>query len=446
MRPVLSCLLPLLMLSALPGSAAAFCGFYVARAEATLFNEASQVVLARDGERTVLTMASDYKGDVADFAMVVPVPEVLTREQINVGRAEDVTHLDRYTAPRLVEYHDQDPCRPVVMRSFLNNAAPATADGAAAEAASAAALGVRIEARYSVGEYDILILSAEESDGLVTWLDGNGYRLPPGASEVVASYLARDMRFFVARVNLEEHARSQRTRLRPLQMAYESRRFMLPIRLGMLNANGPQELFVYTLTRKGRVETSNYPTRRLPTGVEIPVAVRERFGEFYTAMFRHQAERHGLREVFLEYAWDMGWCDPCAADPLSPQQLRSLGAYWVQDAGRRRGARDVFVTRLHLRYDAEGFPEDLMLQETRDRSNFQGRYVIRHPFTGEATCAEGRHYLEVELPRREATERDNLARLTGWTGERLDELLPVSRAPVPAVPWWQRLWNTEERN
>ena len=74
--------------SALLASAAparAFCGFYVAKADAKLFNKASQVVLVRDGDRTVLTMASDYEGDPKEFAMVVPVPASLKREQIHVG-------------------------------------------------------------------------------------------------------------------------------------------------------------------------------------------------------------------------------------------------------------------------------------------------------------------------------------------------------------------------
>lgn len=39
-----------------------FCGFYVARADTKLFNKASQVVLVRDGDRTVLTMANDFEG------------------------------------------------------------------------------------------------------------------------------------------------------------------------------------------------------------------------------------------------------------------------------------------------------------------------------------------------------------------------------------------------
>ena len=147
------------------------------------------------------------------------------------------------------------------------------------------------------------------------------------------------MRFFVAKVNLTEQSKLGFTYLRPLQVAYESPKFMLPLRLGMVNANGPQELFVYALTRKGRVETTNYRTVKLPLGhgsAGLPQGPRE-FSRFYKAMFTRQVEKQDGRAVFLEYAWDMRWCDPCAADPLSNDELRSLGVFW-QDGARAAAA------------------------------------------------------------------------------------------------------------
>lgn len=44
-------------------SARAFCGFYVAKADASLFNKTSQVILVREGNRTTITMSSDFEGD-----------------------------------------------------------------------------------------------------------------------------------------------------------------------------------------------------------------------------------------------------------------------------------------------------------------------------------------------------------------------------------------------
>jgi hypothetical protein len=435
-------------------TAHAFCGFYVAKADTDLFNESSKVVIVRDGDRTVLTMASDYRGTPEEFALVVPVPTFLERGQIHVGNQSAVDHLDAYTAPRLVEYHDDNPCHRWAERLEMSAAAPSAqsvADG------RAAALGVTIEATYTVGEYDILILSAEESGGLETWLNENGYRIPAGASPVIGSYLKQGMRFFVAKVNLGEQRRLGYSFLRPLQVAYETPKFMLPIRLGTVNAAGPQELFVFALTRTGRVETTNYRTVKLPTDVDVPLFVEDDFGDFYRALFARQVAVHDMRAVFLEYAWDMAWCDPCAADPLSNAELRDLGVWWapapVPEPRPQPGRpgrivptppapQDVFVTRLHLRYDAAHFPEDLQFQTTGDRSNFQGRYVMRHPWTGSDECAEAESYRR-ELGARHEADARRLAELTGWDLAEIRRKMRLGGAAPAATEeesWWEKLW------
>ena len=425
-----------------------FCGFYVAKADTRLFNKASQVALVRLDDKTVMTMANDFRGDPKEFAIVIPVPTFLERDQIHVGDKALLEHLDAYSAPRLVEYFDEDPCRPRMLEESMRVGAAAPA----AKAAREKNLGVTVEAQYTIGEYDILILSAKESAGLETWLVQNGYRIPPGASAVLGSYIKQGMRFFVAKVNLKEQAKLGFQYLRPLQVAYESPKFMLPIRLGTVNADGPQELFVYALTRKGRVEATNYRTVRLPSGMDLPVYVKTKFPDFYKAMFAQQVRRENMSAVFLEYAWDMAWCDPCAADPLSREELRQLGVFWLDEGGsgvspgavtpRRApmpsGAQQVFLTRLHVRYDAAHFPEDLVFQETGDRENFQARFVLRHPWKETASCPAGDKYRRELSGRREA-EAQALATLTGW---RIDDVRRQMGVSAPADrKWWQRLWD-----
>jgi hypothetical protein len=418
-----------------------FCGFYVARANTKLFNKASQVVLVRDGDRTVMTMASDFQGDLKEFAIVIPVPTFLKREQIHVGDKALVDHLDAYSAPRLVEYHDPDPCAMTMVadRMMRMEAAAAPASKAMQRNRS---LGVTVEATYTVGEYDIVLLSAEQSTGLETWLRENGYRIPDGASAVLASYLKQNMRFFVARVNLTEQTKLGFSYLRPLQIAYESPKFMLPIRLGMVNANGPQDMFVYTLTRKGRVETTNYRTTKLPSDMDVPVYLKEpsEFAKFYKAMFARQVEQEQRSVLFLEYAWDMGWCDPCAADPLSNDELRRLGVFWTNPDSRLPAS--VFLTRLHVRYDKANFPEDLVFQETADRTNFQGRYILRHAWNGPAPCAAAAAYRRSVAERHEE-EAGTLARLTGWSLANIRQRMGLAlagAAPGRLPAWWERLW------
>jgi hypothetical protein len=431
--------LAVLLLAAVSGDRLlAFCGFYVGKADTKLFNQASQVALVREGDHTVLTMANDFQGDLKEFALVVPVPTFIERRQIEVVDKGLLDHLDAFSAPRLVEYFDPDPCAPPPMPA----SGPVGFDSAVRlKSEQAARRGVTVEATYTVGEYDIVILSARESGGLESWLVENGYKIPSGAASILGSYIKQGMRFFVAKVNLKEQAALGFTFLRPLQVSYETPKFMLPIRLGTVNAKGPQDLFVFALTRTGRVETTNYRTVKLPTGMDLPLFVKAEFKDFYKAMFAEQVRREDMHAVFLEYAWNMSWCDPCAADPLSTDQLKKLGVRLENDK------RPTFVSRLHARYDAAHFPEDLVFQETSNQENFQGRYVLRHPFKGTSQCLEATRY-EGDLNARREREAQNLAQLTGWQIEdirrkaqtvKITETAPDA-APAPPAPWYRRMW------
>jgi hypothetical protein len=414
------------------GPASAFCGFYVAQADSKLFNQASKVVLTRDGEQTAITMASDFEGDVKEFAVVVPVPTFIERKQIGVVDPKTIDHLDRYTAPRLVEYHDEDPCNPPLR--MASSAVPAAPMQAGVREMVRRNYGVTVEASYDVGEYDVLILSANESDGLVNWLTDNKYRIPKGAQDVLGSYIKQKMRFFVAKVNLDRMKDLGNGYLRPLQVRYQSAKFMLPLRLGTVNAKGPQDLIVYALTKNGRIESTNYRTVKVPSDIDVPLYVKDEFGPFYKALFERAVARENMRAVFVEYAWDMGWCDPCAADPMSNKELVELGARWIgggDDGASRigRGGADAFVTRLHVRYDATSFPEDIVFMETKDRSNFQGRYVQRHPWQGQSRCDQAAVYRSA-LPARFALEAKNLENLTGWTRQDIEARMSQTGQPL----------------
>lgn len=142
----------------------------------------------------------------------------------------------------------------------------------------------------------------------------------------------------------------------------------------------------------------------------------------------------------------MNWCDPCAADPLTNDELQKLGVFWLGDGSqpqtfkRGGGANDVFVTRLHVRYDGQHFPEDLVFQTTGDRSNFQGRYVLRHAWKGESTCSAAAAYRS-SLPARAHAEAATLATLTGWTIEDIrGRMGPLPAAPPEEAAWWRRIW------
>ena len=462
----------------------AFCGFFAAKTNSILSNSASRVVIAHKGNHSVFTMENNFEGDVGEFARIVPIPVIPTRQQVRVGNNEIIDHLDSFTSPRLAEYRD-NPCTDeynlygfwlfaatsfglilflvitlgsrssggrllqlgmisvivciwvaIALPSFLNQANKGSSSW------SRAGGQVEVADQFAVGEYDVTLLSATESNGLVNWLQGSGYRIPSNAKAMLQDYIQQGMKFFVVRVNLERFEKASLSLLRPIVIEYDSPQLMLPIRLGTLNAAGAyQDVTVYLLTEQNPVELVNYPTlpiptdtisdRGLPSGQELPGFVKDNFQDFYQALFQQQYERAGKRAGFWEYAGSIGQggsCDPCTMPMEDVGQLQAnlglLGVFW-DTQGR---SQPVMVTRLHVRYTADKFPEDLRFREI-DHDTFkmkmqaarslnrngvlQVRYVIRH--ANATFCMAGGRYNQVM-----SRTRENLARLTGWSREEME--------------------------
>lgn len=108
--------------------------------------------------------------------MIVPTPKVLSRDQARTVKTSVLDHLDAYTAPRLMKYHDYDPCGDEVLIVEEFALAAPRLGGQAPKRRGADAFGVKIRAQYAVGIYDIVMLSADQSDGLTSYLRQEGYK------------------------------------------------------------------------------------------------------------------------------------------------------------------------------------------------------------------------------------------------------------------------------
>ncbi len=411
-------ILSLMAICSLGQVALAFCGFYVAKAGADLYNKKSEVILVRDGKKTTITMSNDFKGSVKDFAMVVPVPNVLARDDIRIADRSVFQMLDAYSAPRLVEYFDQNPCQLVYPEEdeemMLENVAAYRKTNSVI-LRDKIKYSVTIEAQYKVDEYDIILLSAKRSGGLKKWLVDNGYSIPARAEQVLEPYIKSGLKFFVVKVDLNKYnPKKNGGFLRPLQITVKSAKFTLPIRLGMANSKGEQDLIVYAFSKKGRVECSNYRTVEMPTNKRVPTFLKPNFGNFYSDVFRNQYGKQGKNAIFLEYAWNVTptWsgvkCDPCVGNPPYAREFLMAGVPWANTNGTT-----TYFTRMHVRYTLDKFPEDLFFIETPNKEHYQARYVITHPAQGDLSCNEGKRYTQTLKLRRESELR-TLTKLSQW--------------------------------
>ncbi|HVH97344.1 MAG TPA: DUF2330 domain-containing protein [Enhygromyxa sp.] len=411
-----------------PPTADAFCGFYVAGADTKLYNNATMVVMMRDGTRTVLAMQNNYQGPPENFAMVVPVPVVLGEDDVKTLERAVFDRVDQLAAPRLVEYWEEDPCYEPPrehyrrFRGVKMNAEMASPP----EAGGDANYGVTIEAQFTVGEYEIVVLGAEDSTGLDAWLRDNGYSIPEGAAPVLQPYVASGMKFFVAKVDVSKVTFNEQGQamLSPLRFHYDTDQFNLPVRLGLINSSGNQDLIVHILGLHKRYEAANYPNVTIPTNLEVKNETRERFGEFYASLFDHTLAQNP-KAIVTEYSWAASSCDPCPVPALSGQEVRVLGADVLPSLARYFDAQgnlldewsltnEFTLTRLHARYDKQSLGEDVVFQEAPaivggrefmqengvlergsrpadyGEDNFQARYIIRHYWDGPVNCANPR--------------------------------------------------------
>jgi hypothetical protein len=266
---------------------------------------------------------------------------------------------------------------------------------------------VKIEAQFDVAEYKILILSATEAAGLETWLKQNKYKIPDGAEPLLRPYVEAGMKFFVAKVDpkkvqmVDNHAQ-----LSPIRFHYDSEDFSLPIRLGMANSSGKQDLIVNILSADRRYEVANYKNVVIPTNFDVKDSVKTRFAEFYAALFDKTIEANP-GAVVTEYAWTARpqyHCDPCPELDVNQADLMTLGGDIVQG----QIAQGAFVlTRLHARYGKSDMKDDLRFKDAKPitggreqwtkqgleygaspstENYFQARYAMRHWWTGAIKC------------------------------------------------------------
>lgn len=356
-----------LLLAGVVPAVHAFCGTYVGDATAPVYNAKSEVAIARVGTTTTLTLGNDYSGQLSDFALVIPVPDVLGPEDVRTVLPELLEEAARYSEPRVVAYTCEDfyvaPSGPSLgcaeYSVYMSDQAGGYADTA----------GANVEAEFTAGEYQLVVLSAEESAGLLSWLTNNGYTVSYDAEQMLQEYIDAGSYFLAAKVSFENLPDGQDF-LSPLQITYSSEVFSLPVRLGTVNSPGEQDLIVYVLSdyAQGRVGVSNYPEADPPTDCMMREDATADFGTYYNTAFNAAIAGNTRASWVAEYGWAPYHCDPCVDG-------EALSDWAVMNLGFPDGSQSAYFTRIHMRYTPAQVDQDLSFYFTGSTDTIQQRYV-----------------------------------------------------------------------
>jgi MYXO-CTERM domain-containing protein len=402
------------LVAALAAPAQAFPGFYAGKGQEKRINHVTQVVVAKRGEETVVSVWPDYEGPMDKFAVVLPVPSDVKAADVRTLKRDVIDRLDDITAPRFHEFWEMDPCeqgqveqeweRDLTVKGgdtgFLGMAMPEINAGTRLPPE----LLLNLKPPYKDGEYKFSLVPKGKT--LEAYLSSKGLSIPGAAASAVKRYDAAGTAWLVAEVDSSqvELTGAKRALLSPIRFSTGSE-YKISSTLGLANGAGKQELIVYVLHPEQRFEVANYPNVFAPTNVGVDFKVKERMGEFYASL--HDALLKKNPKGFLtEYAWPtIKQCgQPCPNDPLQINELLGLGGDFFDESlpdkernpepppmteeetkqlatadketkkrmkeqrvelVRRRALLErnrYVITRLHHRYDAAGLPEDIVLK------------------------------------------------------------------------------------
>jgi hypothetical protein len=375
------------------------CGAFIARTDGLRFNDALQFVVFRDGTRTVVSVQNTYRGPVEDFALLVPVPAVLHEGDVKTLDRSVFDAFEGLTGPLLTALAETDPCAP---EDLSDKAAAAPTGGQGGN-------GVRVEAQFAVGEYDVAVLSATQSTALDGWLRDNGYAIPPALATQLRPYIEEGSKFFVAKVDPKRLGFTNGTaRLSPLRFEYDAAELRLPLRLSAATSPGVQDVIIYAVARSNTAfEAANRPNLTIPSELDITDAAAAQFAAFYATLFARTLDKRP-DTVVTEYRGE-AWSLPAAA-------LEAVGAGDNKDG--------LTVTRLHLQVHRDGALDDLVLRATPIQSWFHAQYYRKTRYAGAIECTS---------PHRERWQAGVVPASTRATPPNLPPLEQLLESDIPLL-------------
>lgn len=428
--------------------AQAFGGAVVTDDAHTISSDAARVVYARTGQTSHVTVSPQVVGDATAFALVIPVPAVLTAADIVAGGDDTLAalgSLDAYSAPRLLgyscedlypwldpdyyyDYYDDywydwydyyDGERRLFGNNWGRGGFDCTGQGCGAGRnpppyryygdydygdygqadtggdtdgnGGGEVLGVAVSEQFTTGGYDVTVLTAEESAALSEWLVGQGLALGDEGTALAQGYIDQGWSFVVAKVTLETPPVGGAW-LNPLRISYTTAAMTLPLRMGLSSGGDVMDLQLWVVNDydDGRAGMANY--RRVTVEEECmwdPALQADEFDAFYREWIADQLNEYSETDPSYaawayEFTWGRGACEPCPDG-------RPLGDSVLPQFGWDTDVSNAFVTRVKLRYTPDQLDQDPVLATNGTVNSSQLEFVAYEPSLESdfPVCGEG---------------------------------------------------------
>jgi hypothetical protein len=429
-------------------SAYAVSAFFLSDISKKLTYENSVMVVSRDENRTVITLAPHYKYDGQALGILIPVPNLVSKTQIRFGSAELVEKIVDYTAPRIVPYQELDLCKSAdqqIERKLLIDKIGFSKGVAQPEVLNADALQI-----------DLIKAEDFSETSVASFLHDKGFEVNKLQEPILKTYQDAGVEFILVSYNGGDADKG--AIIPPIQIAYESGNFILPLGLSSDVGAAAQDLTLIMLSREGLVVPKSLPVKPIGTGLDLPFYAVSEFEQSYQAIFDQALTSDNFQSMFLEYSGDVNWCPNCdLTKKLSAESLRALGVWWLDSPKKtakkglpqpKADINNVYVTRLHLRHTDKTIFGKVTFEAKQDKSRFVVSYNAYKPYLKTPSCELGRLYKQGR-PAQYHREIQNFNKLTNVPVKEIKEKMEAHGQSFDVLKsteeslWWERMWAIE---
>ncbi len=317
-----------------------------------------RAIVVYDGARETLVLQTAYEGDSSDFAWVIPVPALLSSEDIGTIAADIFNDLYYLTEPAAYGYYGyraQGLC------------------GCSSGGESQRFGSVKVWETLQVDDYEVTTLSTEDSSDLEAWLNANGYAFPSGHQDELDYYVDKSWFFVAAKINpaagdkgnaeagppgFGGGDREEGEEMRPLRLSFTTPEPTYPLRISEVSSQGEVEVLLYVIAHH-RITPTNYNC------AEVQLTSAFRGGDFpayYEEQFRSSLARAGAGSLLVEYA-----------GMLPTYLVNAHGADLGVDGDK------FYITRLRSYLTPDDMPEDVIMTQAATDDEFAIRVAAVQP-------------------------------------------------------------------
>lgn len=196
---------------------------------------AERILFTVNDDETITSLIEiAYQGDAADFSWVLPIPEAIDADALQVPENGELVFDELHD---LTDVQFINPPETECVAELQSRAAM-SADDAMEEETS-----VEVFASGEVGPFGFDVIGSADPAALVNWLRDNNYRVDASMEPLIDAYVEEEFAFIAMRLLDGETAES----IAPIEITYPGSQPMIPIRLTAVAAFPEMPIFVWIL-------------------------------------------------------------------------------------------------------------------------------------------------------------------------------------------------------